>query len=187
MTFVAILRIKFSSYWGLTSTGRWWRKWATHLLCKQSLEWYRDQVPQDRKNVFGGYLHILKTETVLLSPSDPPSDQVSPHKSTSSSASADWKNSTSAGFVLLIWHWFEDPQGYQEPGHSRSTSLVPWRRGVLTKWGDPRRSGSSKIPRKKMDHEVWWISNDNFKWPRSSVKLRRQGHRTILARVPILK
>ena len=43
--------------------------------------------------MFSGYLRILKAKAILLSPPDPLSDQVSSHKSTSSLASHNGKNS----------------------------------------------------------------------------------------------
>ena len=41
---------------------------------------YGDQVPQDRKSVFSGYLRIPKAKMVLLNPPNPPSDQVLSYK-----------------------------------------------------------------------------------------------------------
>ena len=67
------------------------------------LVYHRDLVPQDRKSVSSGYLHIPKAKTILFSPSNPPGDQVSSHKGTSSpSASPDGKNNTVAGLTLSI-------------------------------------------------------------------------------------
>ena len=122
------------------------------------------------------YLSVPKAKTMLLSPPNPFSNQVTSHKSILASASPNRKDSIVTGFALSIWHWPQDSQGYQKLGHSRSTSPVPRERRMFTKQGDPWGGGNGRAPWKEVDNEVWWVNNDNFKWTGNCAKLRRWGY-----------